>query len=165
MKSPSKFTRLKILTLAEKNEIERKLNEQFGIKKLNGLIVRRGKERLFLFTGNFSEEEIKILEESVIIERVGIYFAKIVEDNGIEKIRLSIEGSQMLANQITKNLFELDEKQTESWMKGQQLDISAIDKGFLIMKNKGDFMGTGKASENKIGNFIPKNRRLKSQNV
>jgi len=29
------------------------------------------------------------------------------------------------------------------------------------MKYKNDFLGTGKASENKIGNFIPKNRRLK----
>ena len=34
--------------------------------------------------------------------------------------------------------------------------------GFLAMKQKDDFLGTGKASAEKIGNFIPKNRRLKS---
>ena len=31
------------------------------------------------------------------------------------------------------------------------------------MKYKDNFLGTGKASENKISNFIPKNRRLKEK--
>ena len=35
--------------------------------------------------------------------------------------------------------------------------------GFLIMKYKDDLLGTGKASENKITNFIPKSRRLKER--
>ena len=158
-----KFIRLKILSLEEKKEIEKKLEAQFGIKTIPGLIVKRGKERLFLFTGSFSEREIKELEDSVIIERVGVYFAKIVEDGGEEKIRLSLEGVHILKDQIKKNIFELSEEQADKWMKGQQLDIKTGKRGMIIMKYKENFLGTGKASEEKIGNFIPKSRRVKER--
>jgi len=46
-------------------------------------------------------------------------------------------------------------------MKGNELEIKTGKKGFLIMKYKNNFLGCGKASELKIGNFIPKSRRLK----
>jgi NOL1/NOP2/fmu family ribosome biogenesis protein len=74
---------------------------------------------------------------------------------------LSIEGSQFLKNQITKNIFNLDSKQAEQWMLGQELPIVTDKKGFFIMKFNDDFLGTGKVSENRITNFVPKNRRLK----
>ena len=148
---------LKILNQKEKAEIEYKLHEQFGISSVPGMIVMRGQERLFLFSGNLSEEEINKLEKCTFIERMGVYFAKIVDDS----LRLSIEGSQILKEQIDKNIFELDEKQAEEWMKGHELPIKTGSHGFIIMKHEGDFLGTGKASNEKIGNFIPKNRRLR----
>lgn len=150
---------LKILNGYEKHEIERKLDEQFGIKYVPGLIIKRGEERLFLFSGNLSEEGIRALEKCTFIERIGIYFAKIIRNN----IRLSIEGSQILKDQIKKNIFILDSKQAEEWMKGHELLIKTGIRGFLIVKYKEDFLGTGKASEEKIGNFIPKNRRLRER--
>jgi len=38
-------------------------------------------------------------------------------------------------------------------------------KGFVVIKNQKteDLLGCGKASENKITNFIPKSRRLKAR--
>ncbi len=150
---------IKILNQHEKRQIEKKLNEQFGIENVPGLIVKRGEERLFLFSGNFSEKDIEHLEALVPIERIGVYFAKIIGN----EIRLSIEGSQILKDQITKNIFELDSNQAEEWMKGRELLIKTGKHGFLIMKYGEDFLGTGKASEEKIGNFIPKNRRLKER--
>lgn len=150
---------LKILNKKEKAEIEKKLNEQFGIENIPGILIMRGQERLFLFSGNLSEEGVRLLEKCTFIERIGIYFAKLI--NG--QIRLSIEGSQILKDQIKENIFELDKKQTEEWMKGRELLIKTGKHGFLIMKYKEDFLGTGKASEEKIGNFIPKNRRLKEK--
>jgi NOL1/NOP2/fmu family ribosome biogenesis protein len=74
---------------------------------------------------------------------------------------LSIEGTQLLKDQITKNIFELDEKQAEQWMMGQELNLTTGKKGFYIIKFKDDLLGTGKISENKISNFVPKSRRLK----
>lgn len=148
---------LKILSVKEKREIERKLESQFGIKRIPGIIVKKGKERLFLFIGKFGWREIKKLEQKIIIERVGVYFAK--EQGG--EVRLSVEGVQLLKDQITKNIFKLNEEQMKQWMHGSELNISAGKKGFLIMKYKDDFLGCGKASLEKIGNYIPKSRRLK----
>lgn len=150
---------LKFLNKKEKEELLKKLNEQFGIKEIPWKIAHLGKERIILFSGNISEEEIFMIDDIARIEGVGIYFAKI--DEKTNDIRLSIEGSQLLKEQITKNIFELTEEQAEQWMMGQELNLSTGKKGFLIMKFKDDFLGTGKASENKIGNFVPKSRRLK----
>jgi NOL1/NOP2/fmu family ribosome biogenesis protein len=150
---------LKILKKNQKKEIEKQLEERFGISKIPGIIVMKGEERLFLFSGNLSEHEIKNFEKNIFIERLGVYFAKFMDGS----IRLSIEGSQILKDQIKKNIFELDENQVENWMKGQELQIKTGKRGFLVMKYKDDFLGTGKASEEKIGNFIPKSRRLKEK--
>lgn len=155
------ITPLKIFSNKEKQEIEKKLELQFGIKKISGIITMRGQERLFLYQGNLTTTQIKDLEFSRIgMERVGVYFAKVVGD----KIRLSIEGIHLFKDQITKNIFELNKKQSEQFMRGEELDIQTGKNDFLIMKYKNDFIGTGKASEKKITNFIPKNRRVKNKN-
>lgn len=154
--------RTKILNQNEKKEIENKLKEQFGIKEIQGMLVKRGEERIFIYQGNFNEKEIRKIEDIRIpIERLGIYFAKIINN----ELRLSIEGVHILKDQITKNIFELNEQQAEEWMMGQDLEIKTGKKGFLIIKYKEDFLGCGKASELKIGNFVPKSRRLKSKSI
>ena len=81
------MNQLKILNNNEKKEIVKKLNEQFGINEISGIITRMGKERLFLFSGSFNNNEISKLEKIVNIERVGVYFAKLVPDEN--KIRLN----------------------------------------------------------------------------
>ncbi len=159
-KPQPKFTPLKILNQKEKKEIEEKLSEQFGIKNIPGIIAMRGKERLFLFSGSLNEKDIKSLEEIVVIERIGVYFARLIQDS----VKLSIEGTQILKDQIEKNIFELSKSQAEEWMKGQDLQIKTGKRGFFVIKYKDDFLGCGKASQEKIGNFIPKSRRLRIKN-
>jgi NOL1/NOP2/fmu family ribosome biogenesis protein len=155
----TKMTPLHILTKSKTASILDKLNDQFGITKIPGQLIMRGEERVFIFTGDLTEQQLKNLENIIFIERAGIYFATIEPYGGI---RLSLEGSQMVSDQITKNIFEIPDKETlEQWMSGQELPIQTGKKDFLIMKYQDDFLGTGKASENKISNFIPKNRRLK----
>lgn len=151
---------LKIISLKEKAELVSQLNKQFGIKNVEGIISMRGQERLFLFQGNFNEKKIHELENTIPVERVGIYFGKLIGD----KIRLSMEGVHLLKEQITKNIFELNKEQTEQWMRGNELPIKTGKNDFLIMKYQDDFLGCGKASAEKITNFIPKNRRLKERN-
>ena len=112
-----------------------------------------------MFQGNFSEKEIKDLEKITPIERAGVYIGKYVE--GEDAFRLSIEATQVFRKKINKNIFELNEKQAEEWMSGQELNIKPEKKGFMVMKYKDNFLGCGKASKEKITNFIPKNRRLK----
>ncbi len=148
---------LKILKINEKKKIEKSLQEQFEITEIKGLLVKRGEERLFLFQGNLSPKEITELEKTIPLERIGIYFAKIIRDEP----KLSIEGVQVLKNQIKNNIFELNKEQTEQWMTGQELNIKTGKKGFIIMRYNDDLLGCGNASEEKITNFIPKSRRLK----
>ncbi len=153
---------IKILNKSEKREVENKLKERFGIEKIPGEIIRFGKERLYLYTGSLTPKGIISLEKPLRIERLGVYFAKIVEGEK-DLIRLSIEGSQILGSQIKKNIFHLNDKQAKDWMHGKQLNIKTGKRGFFVMKHNGDFLGTGKASAEKIGNYIPKNRRLKAK--
>jgi len=154
---------IKILNKSEKAEIEKKMHEQFGIKEIKEKIISIGKEKLFLFSGNITGEEIKKLSENTKIERMGIYFAKIEEKT--KEIRLSIDGAQLLGNEVKRNVVELqDEKDVEEWMQGKELNIETGKRGFVVIKHGEDFLGSGKASENKITNFIPKNRRLKEKN-
>jgi len=148
---------IKFLSNQEKEKLLRQLNSQFGIKELPWIVGKLGKERIILFSGDLSEKEILRMDEFGRVEGVGLYFAKEMPDG----IRLSIEGTQLLKDQINKNIFELNEKQSEEWMLGQEIPVQIKEKGFMIMKFKDDFLGTGKASEGRITNFVPKPRRLK----
>ena len=150
---------IKILSEQEKRKIENQLHAQFGIKELPGKIVMRGEERLFFFTGEIDEDGIRKLEQSAPIEKVGVYFAKLIN----EEIKLTIEGTQLLKEHITKGIFQINDSQAEEWMMGRELNLKSGLKGFVVMKNNDDYLGCGKASQEKITNFIPKSRRLKNR--
>src|SRR3990167_7173514 len=115
------MNQLKILNSKEKKEIEKKLDEQFGVNNVHGILAMRGKERIFFYSGSFNEEDIREIEKIAFIERIGVYFGKVEEK--IDEIRLSIEGSQILGNQIKKNIFEIPDDEIENWMKGRELNI------------------------------------------
>ncbi len=148
---------LKFFNENEKERLLKQLSQQFGIKNLPFKIARLGKKRIIIFSGEISDREVLNIDRVAHIEGIGLYFAK--EEMG--GIRLSIEGSQLLKNQITKNIFNLDSKQAEQWMMGQELNIKTDKRGFFIMKYEDDVLGTGKISAEKISNFVPKPRRLK----
>lgn len=150
---------IKTLTQHETEKIRKQLNEQFGISEIPGKIIAWGKDRLFLFTGEAGDKELEKIQHSAPIEKIGVYFAKIIND----EIKLTIEGTQALSSQITKGIFNLDSRQAEEWMMGRELNIKTGLKGFIAIKHKDDFLGCGKASQEKITNFIPKPRRLKNR--
>lgn len=150
---------IQILNQKERKEIEFQLENQFGVSKLPDKIIKTGKEKLRFFTGNFEEKEIQNLNKITFIEGIGLYIAK--EERG--EIRLTIEGANLLKDQIKKNIFELNDEQIKIWTSGQDLQIKTGKKGIFAIKYKNDFFGCGKISENKISNFIPKGRRIKSQ--
>ena len=152
-----------IFSNRETQEILSKLKEQFKIQKIPGRLIKIGKERIFLFNGDFSDEQIKNLEKIAFIEKIGIYIGAIFLPT--DEIRLSIEGTQIFKDQITKNIFEINNEQLEKWMQGEELNIKTGLKGIIVIKYGNNFLGCGKASENKVGNFIPKSRRLRSRNI
>ena len=148
---------MKPLTSSDKEKIIEQLNKQFGVKELPYLIIQFGKEKLRLYSGSLSKEELYHLDNEIRIENIGLYFAK--QEN--EGIRPTLDGVQLFKNQITKNIPELNDKQAEEWLKGNDLDIQT-DRGWKILKHKQEFIGCGKSTGERITNFMPKERRIKN---
>ena len=66
------MNQLKILNSKEKKEIEKKLDEQFGVNNVHGILAMRGKERIFFYSGSFNKEDIREIEKIAFIERIGV---------------------------------------------------------------------------------------------
>lgn len=145
---------LKILNSREIKEICRMIESQWGAKiKLDYGFLRNNKGRVFIVSKDIS----KIGLSKLRLNSIGMYFCE-VDDKGI---RLGIEGSQIIGANATKNIIELDEEDAKKWFKGEDLEKECREcNGFVILKNKNDFLGTGKYSNGKIRNYVGKSRRV-----
>lgn len=143
---------LKILNTREAKEIFSTIESQWGAKlKLDYALLQNNQNRIFLANRELS----KISLEKLRINSIGMYFCE--TGNGI---RLSIEGSQLVGPKANKNIAEINEDQAKRWMKGEDLDIEGDYSGFVILKNKDDFLGTGKYRDGTILNYVGKERRI-----
>jgi len=147
---------MKVILSSQKKKIIQQLNEQYGISELPYLLIKFGREKIRLYSGNLSTEELNVLDANLRIENIGLYFAK----EQIDGIRLTLDGIQVVKDQITKNILELDDKQAEEWLRGNDLLIKS-DNAFKILKHKNEFIGCGKSTGERITNFVPKERRIK----
>jgi len=144
---------LKILNKKQTKEILNLIKKQWGADlKLDYAFLKNEKGKVFLLNKDIS----KIKLEKIRINNLGLYFAKIINN----EIRLSIEGSQLVGPIATKNILELNEKQTKEWMSGSDLEIKGNYDGFLLIKYNNDFLGCGKYREGKVFNFVGKARRV-----
>lgn len=158
---------LKILNSKEIKEILNLINQQWDYnEKLDYAFLRNEtlKQKRFenpVFKKNkiiIANKEIFNLDFSKLrINSLGLEFAAI-EKSG--EIRLSIEGSQIIGKKAKKNIAELDEQEIKQWLKGEDVEKQLDAKGFQLIKYKNYFCGTGKYKENKLLNFVPKERRL-----
>jgi NOL1/NOP2/fmu family ribosome biogenesis protein len=157
----------------EKKKLLEKLS-YYGIKELPYLLISSGKEKVRGYTGNLSNEEILNIEKAIGIQIIGLYlFHNYFSDENEGGLRLSFDAisSSELKNQITKNVLDLNDKQAEEFLKGRDIlltneEIKALEqkhetKGFKILRNQNEFIGTGKLVEGRIVNYMPKERRLR----
>lgn len=155
---------LRFIYKGEKKKIMEKL-EYYEITELPYLLVLSGKEKIRGYSGRLSTNELFELNREVGIEVIGMYLFHEYYDG----IRLSFDAAQALSSQVTKNILEIDDKQEVEFLKGRDIALSKEDKerfkdeprGFKIIKNKGDFIGTGNLTEDRIVNYMPKERRLR----
>ena len=145
---------LKVLNSKEVKEIMKSVEEQWGCRlKLDYGFLENTKNRIFIVNREISEIDISKLR----VNNIGMYFC---EDDGVG-IRLSIEGSQIIGPHATKNIIEVSDLEAKQWFKGEDLPCERNDlSGFVIIKNRKDFLGTGKASKGNILNFVSKTRRI-----
>lgn len=145
---------LKILNNKEIKEIYKLIEKQWGSKiKLDYGFLKNNKNRVFIISKDISKIDLSKLR----LNSVGMYFCE-VDDKGI---RLSIEGSQIVGPKAAKNIVEINEDETKKWFKGEDLEKECKDcNGFIILRHKNDFLGTGKYSNGKILNYVGKSRRV-----
>ena len=105
--------------------------------------------------------------EKLRIDAQGLYFGELYDN----RIRLSIEGCQIVGPSATKNLIDLDEKQMMEWVKGQDIEFTDTGKDFVIVRHlqkitgKYDILGCGKYKDGKLMNYVSKSRRLVVINI
>ncbi|MFH2020908.1 MAG: hypothetical protein ABIJ34_05810 [archaeon] len=144
---------LKILNSKEKKEITKLLNEGYNCDfSCDFDVFRNQSNRIFLLSKDFS----KINVEKLRINSLGLYLGEIYDNS----IRLSIEGSQLIGKTAKKNLIEISDDDAIRWMRGEDFMVNSDLTGFVIVKNKDDFLGCGKVSQKKLFNYVPKERRM-----
>jgi len=149
---------VKLLKSSEKKRILRELEEQFGIEKLPYLLIETGKQKIRGFSGTMTKEEIRELGEIANVEIIGIYLIK-----KERKLRLSLDGSMILKDQISKNVVEIDDEQLELWLRGKNLDIKKENGVYVILtQGTNDFLGCGLSDGKKLINHVPKERRIRN---
>ncbi len=151
--------KLSFLTSAEKKRISETIKEEYGLSDLPYLLVQSGKERIMAFSGHMSRDEIVELSKIANVEIIGMYLLK--ESNGF---KLSFDATQVLSQEIKKNIIDLAEEQAKAWMSGGDIEIK-VQKGFVVLRHNGDLLGCGKSNGEKIFNYVPKERRIKNRNI
>lgn len=148
------MSRQRILNSKEIKNINKELEDRFGVNlPKENVYLMNDKDRLYISTRMIEEIDVR----NIRVNSYGIYIMTILGSN----MRLSIEGSQILGPDATKNVIVLDDDDADLWMKGRDLGCSKGIHGIFIIRNeKGDFMGSGSAKEGKLLNYVPKERRI-----
>ena len=148
--------RIKFIKSAEKKKLIKQLNEQYGISSLPYLLLKTGKDKIRGYSGSLSKDEILKLNKELRIELLGLYLMEKEWDG----IRLSFDFVNIIKPK--RSMVEVDDRQAERWLKGQDIAVKKDLKGFVVLKNKENLLGCGKASGGRVTNFVPKDRRIKS---
>ena len=160
--------KIEVLSRAKKKRFVEALNE-FGITKIDEILVRSGKEKIRAFSGELDKSEIMDLWHNLPIEGVGLYVGKdFVSRNGKRETRLTMDGLHVFENQIKGRVLDLTSEQEERWFLGSDVDLEEgqrMEGGFVAVRSGGDFVGAGKVcvSGEKLFSFLPKERRRKER--
>lgn len=148
--------KLKILNKKAVKEILALIKKQFDadLNMDDYAFLKTEKDKIYIVNRDIDKIDFQRLR----IDSIGSYFA-FIKNN---KIRLSIEGSQLIGKKAKSNVYELNDNEVKEWMQGQDILTKETSEAFVLIKHKNDFLGTGKIKQGKILNFIPKGRRLKT---
>jgi len=143
---------LHILNSKEKKNLSKLIKKQFDCDfKFNYEVFMNTKNKIFIL----NKDVAKIDMDELRINSLGLYFGLLTRN----ELRLSIEGSQIIGLLAKNNVLELDYDDTIKWMKGEDFSVDTKLTGFVIIKNKDDFLGCGRIVNKKLLNYVPKERR------
>jgi len=147
---------MKFVKAGEKKRIISELNERFGIKKLNYILIETGRQKIRGFSGSMTKDEIRDLAEIANIEIIGAYLLK-----RESRLRLSLDGTMILKDQIDKNVISINDEELDLWLHGKNLEIIKKNETYIVSSGD-DFIGCGISDGKKIINHVPKERRIRS---
>lgn len=155
-------SKIELLDKTKKKKILALLEKEFGISKLNHLLIKTSRERYRIYSGSLSKEELNELAKTVNVELIGSRLCTI-KDSDI-RLNFDIMNLPIIKKQISKNIQTIEDKDIEPWLRGNNIDIEIKNKGkFLAIKNKNHFFGTGMNQKDNIKNYVPKERRIKGK--
>lgn len=145
---------LNILNTRDRKHILKELSDLFGVQSLPDYVYFLGKikEEVFITTRDVFDFDVEELRSN----HMGLHFGTFTKDGFI----LSLEGLQLLQEQISKQVYEITVHQREDWMKGRPLEVADMKDGQVAIKFEKDFLGIGIVKKGKISNTIPKIRWL-----
>lgn len=141
----------KILNTREVKQIRKLIEEQWDTEIGDYVFLQKGDD---IFITSRDIERIPI--DRLRVNSIGLYLGELRHG----ELRLSIEGSQIIGRDARRNVFELDDSQKFSWIKGDDIDTGSEGKGFVLIKYKDDFLGCGKIKDGRVINYYPKSRRV-----
>ncbi len=157
---------MKRLNSKEKKVLLQKMQEHYGFtgEFTYDILLNENKNKYYLI----KPEVLDFPIEDHRIETIGLYFGQLMPE-GV--VRFTVDGSQIIGPQATKQLYELSDEQFHDWIRGRDLEVETDFESWLIMKHGEDYVGCGKivqkneAGEEKtlIHNYVPKTRYVRSE--
>lgn len=151
--------KMRVLTKEEVKDLERMIEKNYGsrVNLKDYLVLINKKNKIWLV----NKEVLNLDLDKLKIDSLGLGFGKLKRN---EKIHLTIEGSQIVGKNATKNIAILDEKDAVKFMQGSNVkpkeEIDCEYHNFAIVKCKDDILGSSLLIEDGLKNLIPKSRRL-----
>lgn len=152
--------KVEILDNPKKKKIISKLNNDYGISKLPYLFIKTGKDKYRIYSGGFSREELNWIAKNIHIELVGLKFCTM--DNEDIRINFDVANIPEIKNEINKNILEINQEIFDSWVKGEDiLTEEEFSSKYVFIKHEKDIYGSGRTSNEKLKNFVPKDKRVR----
>ncbi len=148
---------LNFLSPAAKRKLTSQLDEQYGITQIPSVLLETGKQKIRAFSGTMTRQELHEFSRLLRIESVGLYIVK----RDTTGLRLGLDGTTMLGKYATQNVFEMNEEQMQTWMRGENI-LTKLEKGFWILKHNTDYCGCGISNGVSLINHVPKERRIRA---
>ncbi len=146
-----------VLSEKRKREIEELIKKNYGADiKFEDILIKTSKNKLWLVS-----RDLKRIKLNFRFNSIGLYFGKLKRNN---KIKLSIEGCQIIGPKATRNIVVLDEEEAKKFLEG--LNVKPKEKidcevnNFVLVKFGEDFIGCGILREDYVENLLPKTRRI-----
>ncbi|MDI6806587.1 MAG: hypothetical protein QMD14_02090 [Candidatus Aenigmarchaeota archaeon] len=150
--------KIKFLLKREIEMIEKVIERNYGAKiDLSRVAVAKTSvDKLWLLSKQIKSFDLLKLKINVL----GLYFGRLK----LEKIRLSIEGCQLVGKYARRNFVILSKDEAEGFAKGYDVGVEkAVDceeGNFVLVKCGNNLLGTGKFYKNRVKNLTPRSRRI-----